>query len=59
MEFVTADFTSTAPTATGYHSTGLTAKVSAPSAVPEMPSAVTAALFSLSVGGLILRALSA
>lgn len=60
VEFVSADYTSTAPTATGYHSTGLgttvTARVSAPTAVPELPSAVTAGLFSLSVCGLVLRA---
>ena len=60
VEFVSADYTSTAPMATGYHSMGLatpvTATISAPSAVPEPPSAVTAAVFSLSVCGLLLRA---
>ncbi len=60
VEFVTADYTSTAPTATGYHGTGaltsVRATISAPSAVPELPPAVTGAMFSLSVCALVLRA---
>jgi hypothetical protein len=60
MEFVTADYTSTAPTATGYHSTDpgtpVTATVTGASVAPEPSSAVTGAIFSLSVCGLLLRA---
>ena len=60
VEFVTADYTSTAPTAFGYHSTGLPtpvgATISAPSSVPEPAPAFTLAFFGLGLGGLILRA---
>jgi hypothetical protein len=59
VEFVTADYTSTTPLATSYHSmdlsTPVTAAATAPVPVSEASSAFSLGLFSLGLGGLILR----